>query len=233
MSKGYVECVHWDPNVDQPAKQRSRNGRWLLLALGGLVIIVGVSMSVWLFGPSKPADNPADPTEPTGNNVVIGGDSTLPVSQTDDPWWTTAAPDSTAQPATLADNPYLTQGIGCYDSGNYDQALALLTQAISLDPASGSAYSYRGLTYFQMANYQAAFTDLSQAMRYSGITVELVTLRGQACFHLGWHDEAISDLTEAIKLSPNNTNAYTYRALAYDATGRHDLAEADRAHIPG
>jgi len=213
MSKDIVECVHWDPEVDPVQQAARKQNQWVLLAGGLAILAVAVGVSLWLFLPKKEPVPIEPPTEP--------GQVTLPVSQTE-PVPETQAPE---------DDPVLAMGIAYYNSGNYEQALVSLEQAVAIHPESGAAYTYRGLTQFSLGGYQAAIMDFTQALRRMGESADLVTLRGTAYYMQGLYPECIGDLSRAIELNPGSTNAYTYRALAYDATGRPELAAADRARI--
>ena len=216
MSKGIVECVHWDPEVDPALQETQKKNKWILLAGVAAVVAVAVGVSLWLFLPrDKP---PVDP--PTGGEQPT-------VSQSD-----TVPGETQPQPQSpTEEDPILTQGIAFYSSGSYAEAMAALDQALTNNPESGAAYTYRGLTQFQLANYPAAIQDLTQALRRMGESADLVTLRGTAYYMQGFYPEAIGDLTRAIALNPGSTKAYSYRAMAYDATNQPDLAAADRARI--
>jgi len=215
MSKELVDCIHWDPEVDAPAK---RNIGRSLLILGAIVAAVAVVVGLWFFLP-RPEPPPVEPPTETGQAL-----------------WTTAPPAysvTTTAPSPLAqgDDLYL-QGKAMYESGNYMQALLYLNQAIAANPRSGAAYTLRGLTNFSLGDRnQEVVLDVTQAIRFLGDSADLRTLRGTASFMLGQYPEAIGDLTLAIELNPDGRQAYEYRAKAYEATGRMDLAQADRAKL--
>ncbi|MCL2495518.1 MAG: tetratricopeptide repeat protein [Oscillospiraceae bacterium] len=216
MSKEIVDCIHWDPEVDAPAK---RNIGRSLLILGAIVAAVAVVVCLWLFLP-RPEPPPVEPPTETGQAIHTTAPPAYSV--------TTTAPS----PLAPGDDLYLAQGKAMYESGNYMQALLYLNQAIAANPRSGAAYTYRGLTNFSLGDRnQEVVSDVTQAIRYLGDSADLRTLRGTASFLLGQYPEAIGDLTQAIELNPDGRQAYEYRARAYEATGRMDLAQADRAKL--
>jgi len=220
MAKDIVECVHWDPEVD-PAQQETRQkNKWVLLAGGLAVLAVAVGVSLWILLPAR------EPV-PAGELTSETGQAGLPVSQTE-PGTPQAQPPG--DPATT-DDPVLAQGIEYYKTGNYQMAVSSLDLALSNNPESGEAYSYRGLSYFSLGKYQEAITDLTQSLRYLGFRADVITVRGISYYFTARYPECIGDLTRAIEMEPANNNAYTYRAMAYDATNRADLAAADRARI--
>jgi len=52
-----------------------------------------------------------------------------------------------------------------FESGDYDKAIAELTEAIRLYPNSDGAYLMRGKTYFVKQDYDKAIADYTQAIR--------------------------------------------------------------------
>ena len=63
---------------------------------------------------------------------------------------------------TAAD--WLTLGDYDYESGNCQQAIEDLNQAITLNPKYAEAYNNRGYVYMRLQNYESALNDLNRAI---------------------------------------------------------------------
>ncbi len=57
----------------------------------------------------------------------------------------------------------LKKGRTLYQSGNYQEALNVLTQAIEMNPKFGQAYYNRGILHEKLGNQQQALNDLTSA----------------------------------------------------------------------
>ncbi len=59
--------------------------------------------------------------------------------------------------------PY-SQSVNYFNSGEYEQALSKLNDAIRLDSNDSDAYSYRGQVYGKLGQHQKAIEDLDRAL---------------------------------------------------------------------
>src|SRR5262245_50697240 len=60
---------------------------------------------------------------------------------------------------------FLKRGDAAFDGGNCQEALAVYTQALALNPNYAEAYNNRAYAYMRMQNYAPALQDLDQALR--------------------------------------------------------------------
>ena len=59
------------------------------------------------------------------------------------------------------------KAINLFDSKQYQQALTLLTEAISLDPKNADAYYYRAMVYDAQKKYAQAINDYKKALQFN------------------------------------------------------------------
>jgi len=83
-------------------------------------------------------------------------------------------------PATMLD-----QAIQLAMSGQIDEAIALLTETLRLNPQLWQAFQYRGELYLRQQSFEAALRDLNEAIRLAPEEPHLYILRGQAHSLLG------------------------------------------------
>jgi len=136
----------------------------------------------------------------------------------------------TAEPITA--ETHYNNGVSSFDKGEYDQAIADYTQAITLDPNYTEAYHNRGMTYRSKGNYDQAISDYTQAITLnpdSPQTSLSYNGRGIAYADQKEYDQAIVDFTEAIVLDPDYAEAYHNRGLTYHNKGNYDQALSDYA----
>jgi tetratricopeptide (TPR) repeat protein len=79
----------------------------------------------------------------------------------------------------------LEQAIQLAVSGQMDEAIALLTETIRLNPQLWQAYQYRGELYLRQQSFDAALRDLNEAIRLAPDEPHLHILRGHAHSLLG------------------------------------------------
>src|SRR5262249_32556924 len=94
------------------------------------------------------------------------------------------------------------------DKGQYDNAIAICTEAMRGDPANPKAYGLRGLAHYLQGKHDNAITDLTEELRLSPDRSGSYALRGEAYVQTGKYDQAIADCTEAIRLDPQFAFAY-------------------------
>jgi len=85
------------------------------------------------------------------------------------------------------------------EKGDYQGAIADLTQAIQLSPNNAEAYYLRANAYYQLENYQGAIADFNQAIKLNPDFAIAYYNRGLARRNLGNYQGAIADFTQAIK----------------------------------
>jgi tetratricopeptide (TPR) repeat protein len=113
-----------------------------------------------------------------------------------------------------------------YDKGDFDNAVADYTKAISLNSTNSAAYYNRGLAYSAMKDFEKAIADYGQAIALEPkFAFSYYTSRGQAYVAKRDYDKAISDFDQSIRLNPSYVATYVSRGIAH-----HDLGDDfDRA----
>ncbi|MCK5794923.1 MAG: tetratricopeptide repeat protein, partial [Anaerolineales bacterium] len=100
--------------------------------------------------------------------------------------------------------------------GEDDKALALLHQAVELDPALLEAYRTRAAIYFRTGDLNRSIDDYSWIVESDPGDVEARFQRGVAYFDLGSLEEAIEDWSVVIEGQPENSDALFNRGIAYN-----------------
>jgi len=119
------------------------------------------------------------------------------------------------------------RGLAYRSKGDFDRAIADLSEAVRLDPKYAEAYYGRGLAYGNKDDLDRAIADYSEAIRLKPRVPAVHYNRGKLYQLQGNNDRAIADFSEAIRLDPKFAAAYNNRGFAYLNQGRTDRAIAD------
>jgi tetratricopeptide (TPR) repeat protein len=129
----------------------------------------------------------------------------------------------------------LNAGIAARNSGETDEAIRLLSQAIAapdLPPGLlAVAYLDRGESYLAKAQPDLALADSNATIAAQPDSFEAFVLRAAIYRSTKKYDLAIADITSAIAIRPDLPNAYFLRASAYESRKNFDAATADLAAI--
>lgn len=138
-------------------------------------------------------------------------------------------PDSESQALS-----YKGRGTAYQFLGDYDRAIADLTQAIQFKPAPSSdivaeAYINRGLVHNLQGHHDLEIADYTQAIQVGSNKTDIsaYAFRGNIYSSQGDYDRAIADFTQLIQLNPDDAEAYNSRGSAYFQKGFNDLAIND------
>lgn len=88
----------------------------------------------------------------------------------------------------------------------YENALADVFKALSLDPSMADAYSSKAVIEWAMGDMKAALVDYDKALSMRPDAIDLMN-RGQVKRDTGNLRGAVSDLQESVKLDPDNVLA--------------------------
>src|SRR5262245_36365882 len=103
----------------------------------------------------------------------------------------------------------VSQGNTDINAGNYDRAIATLSEAMQLNPNDEGLASFkRGIAYGSKGDYERAIADFSQTIRLDPKSVLAFRNRGLAYDKKGDYDRAITDFSEAIRLDPKYALAF-------------------------
>jgi tetratricopeptide (TPR) repeat protein len=117
-----------------------------------------------------------------------------------------------------------------FRAGDNDQAIAMFSQAIRLDPGLAEAWHYRGYAYELKGDYDRAIDDYTEAIRLNASYAKAFNGRAVAYFKKGDYNKAIIDYNRAIQLDPDRStlsDVYIGRGRAYSKKEDHDRSIAD------
>lgn len=124
----------------------------------------------------------------------------------------------------------LTAGLTRYEAGDYDGAIARLTEALEQGAvpeqmiAPAGLFFYRGSSYSAKHEFGKAIDDYSKAITLSPDAVAVYNNRGLAYLETANDDNAISDFDKAISLQPDLAATYANRGIAFSF--KHDANRA-------
>ena len=113
------------------------------------------------------------------------------------------------------------------DAGRFDEAIADLTKAITLDPRNAVALADRGLAYVWKENYSAAEKDLAAAAAIDPNESVVSRARGLIAEQKGDYGAAIAAYTRSLASEPGNGFSLGHRARMYRQLGDYDKALTD------
>lgn len=122
---------------------------------------------------------------------------------------------------------YSWRGFHLNNKGEYDRALADISEAIRRAPGRGIVYHNRASIYARKGEHDRVIADLNKAVELGHKNHQLYATRGASYIHKNEIDRAIADLTEAIRLDPKYTYAYLQRGNAYNRKGEHNRSFSD------
>ncbi|KAG2491648.1 hypothetical protein HYH03_010018 [Edaphochlamys debaryana] len=124
-----------------------------------------------------------------------------------------------------------------YASGQYEQAIQLLTEVIKEHPNTADPYHTLGLLYEAMGNQRKSLDFFMIAAHLSPKDVALWKRLALMSTNLGFYRQAIYCLTKAIARNKADLDAVWDRAVLFAQVGDHDRALAQFAlvakHRPG
>lgn len=118
------------------------------------------------------------------------------------------------------------KGAHLRDQGKLDEAIAVLDQAISLNPQLAAAYAYRCTCYCDRQEHTKAIEDANRAIALAPKTAWVYWFRSWSWYCLDKLDSALADMDEALRLEPQNASFQHSRAHVLFKLGRIDEASA-------
>jgi tetratricopeptide (TPR) repeat protein len=119
---------------------------------------------------------------------------------------------------------YSNRGIFYTNLGQWDNAIADLTMAISIDPKYPVSYANRGLIYANLGQQEKAIADFSSALAIDPHYTLVFHNRGVAFGNTGQYMKAKSDFLRAIKLDAKYSSAYSNLSFIYCQQNQLDSA---------
>ena len=108
---------------------------------------------------------------------------------------------------------FVAQAILAYDARKYDEALALLKDALALDPKNVEALYYTGLVLMAQQKTEQAVEVLEKARALAPRDLSILFLLGVAYFALERYDQAESPLTQVFNERPQTEGIGYYVGL--------------------
>ena len=108
---------------------------------------------------------------------------------------------------------FVAQAILAYDARKYDEALALLKDALALDPKNVEALYYSGLVLMAQQKTEQAVAVLEKARALAPRDLSILFLLGVAYFALERYDQAESPLTQVFNERPQTEGIGYYVGL--------------------
>ena len=133
-----------------------------------------------------------------------------------------------AEDKIFLSNQKLDEAAKFYYKGDYNGAIRIYDEALSLNPNNALAYYGSGLAYAQgLKQYERAIQDYDKAIELNPNYAVAYTSRGTSYALLGQKERAIQDFDKAIELNPKHAGAYNNRGLTYRNLGQNELAIKD------
>lgn len=104
------------------------------------------------------------------------------------------------------------RGYKFYQSKDYDEALRLVNDAISLQPDNEYFYLLRGGVLAHKQDLESAMDDYNKLINLNPNNADYYLVRGLAWQVRGNNNKALDDYDKAIDINPSNAKVYMHRA---------------------
>lgn len=109
-----------------------------------------------------------------------------------------------------------------FATGKRDQAMTLVTQAISLEPKNPRGYFYRARFHEECRELGKAIADYDHVIKLDPRRPDAWQNRGSAHFKLGHIKESITDFDKVIELAPEQAPNHWQRGISLYYAGRFE-----------
>ncbi len=110
------------------------------------------------------------------------------------------------------------------DRERFDEALALLENAVQADRGNADAYYLRGVAYEHLQRFDQALEAYNQCLKIQPDHTDAFNNRGVIHGRMGNLELAVGDLARAVELNPDDALAWSNLGLAY-----HEIGDLDSA----
>jgi tetratricopeptide (TPR) repeat protein len=129
-----------------------------------------------------------------------------------------------ADPSGASPQQNLDRGRALLNSGNVNDAIALLSNAASRDPKLAEAYNLLGVAYEAKGMRDRAFESLQKAVKRDENNAEYLNNLGYLYFKKGEYDRAAKYLKRAVKVAPQVQRYWNNLGLAQAQRANFDEA---------
>lgn len=126
--------------------------------------------------------------------------------------------------APFAAEPLPPEIAGLMEQGDFEAALAKITQMISQQPKDATLYSIRSSVFHRQGNSDEAVADLNRAIELNPKDARLFNNRGFVLMGLQKFSESQADFDKATELAPEYSNPFNNRGLLMIAKGQYASA---------
>jgi tetratricopeptide (TPR) repeat protein len=124
------------------------------------------------------------------------------------------------------ENTFMDRGQQAYNAGQFDQAIAQLTECIKLNANRADAYYWRAMALTAIKQTDRALADLNESIRLAPDCASCYLHRGLIYSNQHKEAEAIADFDEALKLDPNLNEAQVNKNYCLKEIERAKIAAA-------
>jgi lipoprotein NlpI len=116
----------------------------------------------------------------------------------------------------------LSQARTAFRDGQTDRALALVNQAVQVDPKNPLVYFARAAIHDNQQKHAAAVADYSKVLQLDPKAGDIYDLRGSEQLKLGQVQAAIDDFDKYLEFKPDQKPFHWKRGIALYYAGRYD-----------
>jgi tetratricopeptide (TPR) repeat protein len=118
----------------------------------------------------------------------------------------------------------LNEAIALHQQGRFEQAIALYSDILRIEPRHFDAIHLLGVIADQMKNHQLAADLIDQAIAINSSNADAYFNRGNALKELNRLDAAVESYDKAIRLNPRYANAFNNRGVVLQKLNQFDAA---------
>ncbi len=115
-------------------------------------------------------------------------------------------------------------GLLAYQSGNFEEAVDLISQAIAENATEAKLYADRGVAFRKLKKFNLALEDYQRALELAPNFFQAYVYKGNLFKELGQFDQSVENYEQAISLNPNDPRVQLSLANTLQALERHEEA---------
>jgi len=117
------------------------------------------------------------------------------------------------------------QAYELYEDGEISEALAVLDDAIAINPANSSWHFNKALALDSMSRFEEAIKEYETSLELNPSDVEILNSLAVDYTRTGFYDKAIEIFEQVQQIDPMFEPCYCNRIITYTEMEKHDLAE--------